>query len=1051
MQKQIEIFFCYAHEDESYRQLLEKHLEPLRRQGFIKIWHDHYITAGSNSQKEIDSHLTTAHIILLLISPDFMHSDYCYNVVTKRAMERYERGEVDIIPVILRPIYWQSAPFGQLQALPRDGKPVSSWDLDEAFFDVAEGIRKIIEKMLDHPLPFPLASEHPVPVALPTRWNVPRWNNFHFLGRDEQLVQMEQVFQRTGTHTTASSRISHLIISGLGGIGKTQLAIEYAYRYSQHYQAVLWVQAATLQSLISSYIELAQLLDLPQKNETDTMQIRDAVKSWFQTTNDQWLLIFDNADEPELLADFLPTHKIGHILITTRRSDLPEPAHTIDLDVLDEATSSLFLLRRTNRLAPDASLDQAKEYEQQLARELAHKLGGLPLALEQAGAYIATTRKGLADYLSLYERQRTKLLSRRQDVPHDYLEPVATTWDISFERVIQRNAAAIDLFHFCAFLAPDAIPEEMITVGAEHLGERLQQVADDELAFDKLLEDIQAYSLLRRDGERRMLHLHRLVQMVLRDRLDQERQQAWKKRVVNVLAMSEMFPLTNFETKAQSQRVIAHALECLNWEDSETLHTKEMVAVCLKVARYFLDHGQYKEAELPLQQALPMLKNVIHVKGYISHELANIYGAQGRYREAETLYIQALDLLKQLKDMFEKVNTEVAQYLHTYMVDVMNNLGTLYYDTGSYATAESIYKDVLYITEHQQGAEHADTAQSLHNLGELYSAQKRKAEAEALLVKALDIRERVLGPEHPFVANTLSSLSKLYQSQEHYRQAENLLQRALYIYEKAVKAEHPVVGSILNNLAHVYWAQGKNEEAKALFQRALSILKEQLVPEHPYIAGIQDNLALLRENQKMREKEPQKDTFPKEKVVSLYEQARLFMNQGKPEKAEQLHQKILRLQEPVLGSDHPFIAASLNNLATIYRVQDRCLEAEAYGQQSLRIIEQALGSDDLKVVPPLINLATLFISQGKGKKAEEFCLRALDIRERSLGPDHPDVAQVLVNLAAIYRAQSKCEEAKLHCQRALKIYQQSLGFSHLSTLEVQDLYNRIVEDVEKQG
>ena len=142
----VEIFFCYAHEDEELRKGLEKQLRALRRQGIIDMWHDREISAGAEWEREIDKHLNTANIILLLVSPDFMDSDYCYSQEMSRAMERHERGVARVIPVILRPVYWQGAPFGKLQALPKDAKAIISRDwphLDEAFFDVAEGIRKV--------------------------------------------------------------------------------------------------------------------------------------------------------------------------------------------------------------------------------------------------------------------------------------------------------------------------------------------------------------------------------------------------------------------------------------------------------------------------------------------------------------------------------------------------------------------------------------------------------------------------------------------------------------------------------------------------------------------------------------------------------------------------------------------------------------------------------------------------------------------------------------------------------------------------------------------
>ncbi len=148
----VEIFFCYAHEDEEHGKRLEKHLKALKRQGIIDMWHDRMISAGADWNREIDRHLNTAKIILLLVSPDFMSSDYCYSQEMLRAMERHEQGDARVIPVIVRPVYWQGAPFGKLQALPTDANAIISRDwphLDEAFFDVAEGIRKAALEVSD--------------------------------------------------------------------------------------------------------------------------------------------------------------------------------------------------------------------------------------------------------------------------------------------------------------------------------------------------------------------------------------------------------------------------------------------------------------------------------------------------------------------------------------------------------------------------------------------------------------------------------------------------------------------------------------------------------------------------------------------------------------------------------------------------------------------------------------------------------------------------------------------------------------------------------------
>jgi hypothetical protein len=144
----VDVFYSYSHKDEELRDELQKHLSLLKRQGVIRDWHDRRITAGSEWSGQIDDYLDSAGVILLLVSSDFLASDYCYDVEMKRAMERHAKGEAVVIPIILRSVDWQAAPFSKLQALPKDAKPVTSWiDRDEAFTDIARGIRKAVEKI----------------------------------------------------------------------------------------------------------------------------------------------------------------------------------------------------------------------------------------------------------------------------------------------------------------------------------------------------------------------------------------------------------------------------------------------------------------------------------------------------------------------------------------------------------------------------------------------------------------------------------------------------------------------------------------------------------------------------------------------------------------------------------------------------------------------------------------------------------------------------------------------------------------------------------------
>ena len=232
------------------------------------------------------------------------------------------------------------------------------------------------------------APEHPsFPGALPAVRNIPYPRNPYFTGREELLHRLAASLRAGETVGISQPQA----VSGLGGVGKTQIALEYAYRYYQDYDAVLWTRADTQEALISGFVVFAALLELPVQEERDQLKIVQAVKHWL-TSHTRWLLLLDNADDLTLVRDFLPPAGRGHTLLTTRASSMGKLAHALEVDALDSKPGALLLLRRTDRLAPDASLEQATESERAVAISISQELGGLPLALDQAGAYIEETR-----------------------------------------------------------------------------------------------------------------------------------------------------------------------------------------------------------------------------------------------------------------------------------------------------------------------------------------------------------------------------------------------------------------------------------------------------------------------------------------------------------------------------------------------------------------------------------------------------------------------------------------------------------------------------------
>src|SRR5258708_11059694 len=228
-------------------------------------------------------------------------------------------------------------------------------------------------------------------------WNVPFPQNLFFTGREDILASLHTLL----TSNQKAALTKRQALSGLGGIGKTQTALEYAYRYRHGYQAVLWVKCETPEEFIADVVALAHLLHLPQQDAQDQQLTLAAVKRWLET-HTEWLLSLDNADDLELVRTFLPGGNSGHILLTTRSDILSGLARKVEITAMREEEGTLLLLRRAGIIAPEASIEAAPFSTQATARALVDEMGGLPLALDQAGAYIEETKCGPAGYLTLY-------------------------------------------------------------------------------------------------------------------------------------------------------------------------------------------------------------------------------------------------------------------------------------------------------------------------------------------------------------------------------------------------------------------------------------------------------------------------------------------------------------------------------------------------------------------------------------------------------------------------------------------------------------------------
>ena len=409
----------------------------------------------------------------------------------------------------------------------------------------------------------------------PEIWNVSRRHNAFFTGRDHLL---QQLFDGFAPESAIGMAISQAI-TGLGGMGKTQTAAEYAYRYREYYRAVLWVKAETQEDLVTHFQTIASSLKLPQERLQDRTSLIQTMHEWF-ITQTEWLLILDNADDLALVDPFLPKAARGHILLTTRAGAPNAQGQPLVLEPLSPEAGALCILRRAGILTWQGQLSDALQADVDTAQKLSQLMDGLPLALEQAGAYMNDTACGVRRYLHLYEQYRKEVQYVHHGAAPDYPESVASAWKISRNIVEQSNPAASELLRLCAFLAPEAIPDELLTKGASALGPILEPVAANPVALDLAIGTLRKYSLLNREADREKdltrLSIHRIMQEILQDEMDEPTQQLWAERTIQAVACA--LPAVEW------QIMQAHARNCLSLIEQWNIISPEAERICQRLA-----------------------------------------------------------------------------------------------------------------------------------------------------------------------------------------------------------------------------------------------------------------------------------------------------------------------------------------------------------------------------------------------------------------------------------------------------------------------------------
>ncbi|WP_414579416.1 tetratricopeptide repeat protein [Anabaena sp. CCY 9402-a] len=883
--------------------------------------------------------------------------------------------------------------------------------------------------------------------------NLPRSGVKKFVGREEDLETLYTQLQQT-------QRVAITTVTGMGGIGKTELALQYAqYHWERgtYSGGVCWlrVQGEDAGTQIVKFAIENLGLQLPEDWDLQT-QINYIWRRW---TKGDVLLVWDDVSKYEHIEPYLPPTELRFkILITTRQQWLGESFERLCLEVLEEKAALELLVAFVG--------DERIQRELQEAKLLCADLGFLPLGLELVARYLQ--RK--PDLSVTKMRQRLALTHRsmqERSAEMTARRGVAAAFELSWREL---NNQAKDLGCLLSMFALAPIPWNLVErCLPDQDSEDLEDVRDDFLV---------GLSLLERTGEE-TYQLHQLIREFMRNRLEElaEADKLNGRFCQVIVKVAQSIPDSpTLRDIANVTDAIPHLEEvatvyptwlndndlicpfaglyrfyagqgayeqALPWLKKCESTARERfgdehpsVATSLNnLAMLYQSQGRYTEAEPLLVEALAMTKRLLgdeHPSVAISlNNLALIYQSQGRYSEAEPLYIKALAMYKRL------LGDE-----HPNVARSLNNLALIYNFRGRYTEAEPLLVETLAMYKCLLGDEHLDVATSLNNLAMLYQSQGRYTEAEPLLVEALAMTKRLLGDEHPSVAISLNNLALIYQSQGRYSEAEPLYIKALAMYKRLLGDEHPSVATSLNNLALIYNFQGRYSEAEPLLVETLAMYKRLLGDEHPDVARSLNNLALIYNFQgRYSEAEPLLvETLAMYKRLlgnehpdvarSLSNLAMLYQSQGRYSKAQPLLVETLAMYKRLLGDEHPDVALSLNNLALIYQSQGRYSEAEPLFIESLDMRKRVLGNEHPSVAIGLNNLAAFYQSQGRYNETETLYIEALAMTKRLLGDEHPNVALSLSNLADLYCSQGRYSEAEPLSIESLAMYERLLGDEH---------------------
>lgn len=862
-----------------------------------------------------------------------------------------------------------------------------------------------------------------------------------FVGREEYLKALAAAVRAEGS---GAGRVKTICVSGIGGVGKTQLASEFAHRYGKFFRGgVYWLNLSNPGAAAEEIAGCGGAGAMELRSDFDRLPLEDQVRAVKTTWLNELprLLVLDNCEDAPTLRACRPTTGGCRVLLTSRGAFV-DPALAVasfELDVLDREQSVELLRSRT----PGVRLEEAD------LATVAEELGDLPLALDLAGRYLyeysgLISASGYVEELRAVELVEHPSLRRSEGYsPTDHELDVGRTFVVSYQRLNRidpTDLVAIRLLTRAARFAPGEPIERnllLATLGdADESEEGSGEQVPDAYRRVDALRRLTGLGLVG-ESEAGLVRMHRLVASFARREVEDGEAQVDVARTVANEAMdaardNRPVKLTGL---LPHLRHVTGALEVR--EDEVAYHARFALGSAL------LSLGSYAEA-------VPLLESVV---GFNTERLGATAWVTMRQRNDLGVAMNRSGDSEGALRVYEAVLEDQERELGPNDIDVastLNNIGALLRDQGRFGEVLPIYERALDIRTNALGWEHRDTAESLYNMGALMMDFERYNEAWPFLRGALEITENVMGRDHLNNVGPLLKMGFLRRREGDYTEARRLYERALEIREDALPPEHRDVGGSLYDLGTLLAEQAAYEEAQLRLERALEISLGEYGEDHDVtgmtidaLAGVMIargdlDTALSLHERELTIAERTRDEGDPQIARCLTYVAYVLVLQGRYPEAQQLLERAVRIFEEAFGETHPATAGALDSLANVLCAQSLYEEARPLCERALATRQQTLGQEHLDTAVSMNNLASLLRNMGLVAEALPYQEQALTIFQATLGQNHPNTVKGLHHFAVLLQMQGSHSEARPYVARALAASESVFGREHQFTRMVRE-------------